>query len=974
MSLLNALSFAFKRLGNHLGLAACLAGGLVAAVALAVAVPLYADGVNYNLLNAALAKQAAGSRRPPFSFVFHYVGSWHEPIPADRYAPVDAFLGEQAAGVIGLPALGVTRYVSTDNLQLYPAGEKIVRSKRLDLVRLAFLSGVFDHVRLVEGAFPSPGGRGDGGEGEVIDVLISLSLANDLGLQAGETYQLYQPASAGGAPYQQPVRIAGIWISSHPDDDFWVFYAPQAFDKKLLVPEQTFFGPVAASLPLPVNEAAWRIACDGSGVHSEDVPGLLRRIDQAQIRANALLPHTDLESSPVQALRQYRRDALALTGALFAFSAPVLGLALLFLELVASMLVRRQRNEIAVLRSRGGSRGWVAAVYLLEWALLGGVALAAGPGLAMGVARLVGQTQSFLDFSRLSGNGGSAAFPLRLTASALGTGGAAAGLAVLFCLLPAWQAGGDTIVSYKQERARALRRPLWQRMYLDALLLLPALYGLYTLRAQGRLELFGRAFGSANPFENPLLFLLPTLFMIALSLLLLRLLPRLLSSLAWLAEQLPGPAPALALRQLAHSASSGAAAYLGLVLLMAVTLGLAGFTASMAHTLDRALADSAYYEVGADLNLAEGGEYTGEAPASLGSFAQPGAASGGNAAGREASGLWNFLPVSDHLSLPGVLAAARVGRYDAELTAGGRSAGGRLVGIDRAEFPAVAFFRPDLNPEPLNGLMNRLASDPAALLVDRATWERFHLNTGDLVELRVSAGSETRATTFKIAGLLDYFPALYPEDGPFFVANLEYLFEAWGGLQPYDVWLRTAPGADVNAIVAGINRLGVAVITVQDARSRLDVAYAAPSRQGMLGLLSVGFLAASVLTVIGFFLHTLFSFQERFIQFGVLRAIGLSTKQMAAALALEQVLLILTGLAAGTGVAVLAAVLFIPHLPPIAAGAHPGTPPVVVAIAWEDILRVYIVFAAMLLASILATLALLARMKIFQAVKLGETV
>ena len=50
----------------------------------------------------------------------------------------------------------------------------------------------------------------------------------------------------------------------------------------------------------------------------------------------------------------------------------------------------------------------------------------------------------------------------------------------------------------------------------------------------------------------------------------------------------------------------------------------------------------------------------------------------------------------------------------------------------------------------------------------------------------------------------------------------------------------SAPGVDTNAIVTGINNLGVAVITTQDARERLDQAYAAPNRQGMLGLLSVG--------------------------------------------------------------------------------------------------------------------------------------
>jgi putative ABC transport system permease protein len=88
----------------------------------------------------------------------------------------------------------------------------------------------------------------------------------------------------------------------------------------------------------------------------------------------------------------------------------------------------------------------------------------------------------------------------------------------------------------------------------------------------------------------------------------------------------------------------------------------------------------------------------------------------------------------------------------------------------------------------------------------------------------------------------------------------------------------------------------------------------APNRQGTLGLLSVGFLTASALTVIGFLLYAIFSFRERFVQLGVLRALGLSKHQMAAALALEQFILVLAGLIAGTAIAVLAAWLFIPHL------------------------------------------------------------
>jgi putative ABC transport system permease protein len=44
-----------------------------------------------------------------------------------------------------------------------------------------------------------------------------------------------------------------------------------------------------------------------------------------------------------------------------------------------------------------------------------------------------------------------------------------------------------------------------------------------------------------------------------------------------------------------------------------------------------------------------------------------------------------------------------------------------------------------------------------------------------------------------------------------------------------------------------------------------------------------------------------------------------------------------------------------------------------VKIAWGDIQRVYLIFSLMLLAAVGLTIASLRRMKIFQAVKLGET-
>ncbi len=948
-SLSTRLNLVLKRLWAHRWLALCRWVGLVLGVALAVAIPLYADGVNFNILNASLSSAAERSGRGAFDFVFRYIGSWHGAVGAEDYRLVDVYLQEQAAPGIGLPVEQVTRYLGSANFQFYRSAETLDPAQRLDLVKLGFISGIFERVQLIEGQLPSESVP----EGVLPEVLVSLELANELDLQVGQVYSLYQPPAGTLTAFRRDVLVSGIWTALDPEDDFWALYPAESFRKKLLLSEEAWWFSLSG-LDTPLDEAAWRLTLDGSRVSSAGAAALLARIDAVQNRAASIMPHTDLETSPAAALRQFRRDSNALTGSLFAFSVPVLGLVLFFLSLVAGLSLRAQRNEIAVLRSRGSTRWGIIGLLGLDWGLLGAAALLVGTPLGVLLASWIGRTRSFLDFSN----------PLMFTPHlswreglfALG----AVVLGILFGLLPAWVYGRDTIVSYKQERARTRRKALWQRIGLDGLCLLPALYGLYTLKAQGQLSLLGRTVGSTDPFQNPLLFVLPVLLVSGLTLLALRVFPQILNGLTQLAARFPGVLPLYVLRRFSRNGQT----YQGSIMLMAFTLGLAVFSASMAYSLDQGLKDEAYYSIGADLNLVEGGEFVSE-PLSGDSRQEN--------SQEEQSGLWNFLPVTDHLSLSGVESAARVGVYDASLNSGGRSTQGSLTGIDRADFAAVAFFRDDFAPESLNALLNRLASAPEAVLVDQATWERFNLNTGDTLEIRASINDENFTVTCKAAGVFTYFPNWNPaRDGALFVANLDYLFESWGVLQPYQVWLHTTTQADTAQIISGINQMGVAVIRTQDSRAEINTALTTPSRQGVVGLLSVGFLASAALTVVGFFLFAMFSFRERFIQLGVLRAIGLGEGQMRSALLAELAVLMAVGVGIGTLSGLTAAFAFIPVLP-----LNTGTTsvlPQVTRIAWGPLLRVYLLFAGTLLSGAALLLLSLRRLKIFQAIKLGETV
>ena len=219
--------------------------------------------------------------------------------------------------------------------------------------------------------------------------------------------------------------------------------------------------------------------------------------------------------------------------------------------------------------------------------------------------------------------------------------------------------------------------------------------------------------------------------------------------------------------------------------------------------------------------------------------------------------------------------------------------------------------------------------------------------------------------------MIDLWPGFYPQDGPIVVANLNYIFDEMSGQYPYDVWIDRDPAAKLDAIAAGVRKLGISLVDVRDAATLIAEAQSQPQRQGLFGLLSVGFFAAGGLTLLGFLLAALITARRRAIELGVLRALGMSGAQVAVELIVEQLLLVVAGIAAGTGIGLLAAQLVVPLLQ-VGAGPHPGTPASPPQLAWEQVAIIYGVFGVALLITLLALAGTLGRMKLFQAVKLGD--
>ncbi|HEY7294531.1 MAG TPA: ABC transporter permease, partial [Dehalococcoidia bacterium] len=248
---------------------------------------------------------------------------------------------------------------------------------------------------------------------------------------------------------------------------------------------------------------------------------------------------------------------------------------------------------------------------------------------------------------------------------------------------PAYRACRYSIVGFKQALSRPPRTPAFFRYYLDVFLIVVAAVLFYELRQRGSLvtqQLFG------NLKTDPLLLVTPTLFMLTIALLFLRLFPLALRLVARIFGEVSGPSVLLGLWHMVRSPVH----YSRLILLLILATSLGMFAAGFRATLDRSYRDRAAYQVGADLRAEGVREPLPLSPADLAAKARQSL----GAAATSAS-------VRENASY----SPKQFEQLDAQ-----------VLGIDPATFPKVAYWRDDFSGTSLGSMAKTLEkSSPVAL-------------------------------------------------------------------------------------------------------------------------------------------------------------------------------------------------------------------------------------------------------------------
>lgn len=937
--LFGVVGLALRRLRNRLALTALSLLGVILAVGLVSSVPVFAQAVSFLVLRGELSERTSQMNRPALLMRLYYETRIHPFTLADTRTMEDTF-ARTLADKLGVAPKQRIMYVESPLvfLRSAPGGPQYQAQDEKLVFRgftLTVLGGVDKEMRIVEGE-PFAGAA----SGDRLPVWPHRELCDDMGLQVGEPYDLYPLSS------DQPIGayIAGIWTEADKSDPYWRSVSFSRSGLFLVRPEdyQTVVEP---SFTEKTAFSAWYFINDDSALTLDRINGFANGLEILPVVADSILPTTKIDVSPVDTVQKYvtRRDGL--NDLLINFGLPAFGLLFYFLMLLSTVIVQFQREETAIMAGRGAGALFLVGLATVETLII--IVVGTPLGLACGwlMVRLMGQTSGFLSFVERPG------FPASLNGVDVRLLAAALIVLMLARVAPTFAAARRSVVTHLRERGRQVTVSAAAKVAVDIPLIALTAYAYRQLRTQDVPTLI-RIDSTADFLQDPLLLLAPLLCVFTAALVLSHIFPLIMRPLDALSRRLPWVSLYVGIRRLYGQSGQ----YTNALFLVIICLSLGAFYSSMALSVDRWMHDRQYYAVGSDFRFVQGVEQNA-APEGRGAT--------------QTAGAW-VLPISDYLELPGVLAATRVGDFTARVAVPRNAAlKVRFVGIDRLSFPDVAFYRDDFSAAPLGDLMNRLGRVRNGVLVSRRALEQYNILEGQKLNVEVTVETAAQSIEFVVVGVYDLFPTVYSRSAEALIGNIDYLFEQTGDPSLYSIWLKTAPDLKGEALMKSIESMGVLPLATYDTRDLLRKDSELSERIGIFGVLSVGFIAGSVLSWLGLLVYTSASMQGRLQQIGVLKAIGVQTRQTLLMEGVEYSGVILYGVLGGILSGVLVSYMFVPFFQ-FNVTAATAVPPFLPFIDWGRIAWFAVIFAGALLLSEVAILYQTTRNDIFQALRMGQ--
>ena len=904
--------------------------GNILLISIAACSPMYSDAVLQRMLNKNMVTLLETTGKYPG--LIEIRSNYDHGIKNKGYDKVEAtaaLAAELAAEEIVPVADTVTIYYKSG----IAATHEAVSGRYDDTfnLRLEAAGNLENHITLLDGELP----KVRSGE-PVLEAIVSEKTMVESNLFVGEVLTLERLTDGkGGKPYQ--VVITGVFTPADLEDPYWVTN-PNRLSNYMYVNQEDFVAKMVA------DEAKRQdfgrvdyIIMDYQQIKGTQVYDLLETLDDY----GEDLSDDNYKITAYEMLDEYLIRANQLDITLLVLQVPTFMMLAAFILMVSGQMLGMEQNEISVIKSRGASKKQILTIYLLQSTLIAVVSFVIAMPLSYMICQVVGSANSFLEFvSRKS-------LPARFAPPVWFFGVGAVVLSIMTMVLPAVKYSKVGIVDHKRSRHKQ-KKPLWQTLFLDIVLLGVSGYGLYSYHNQAEFMASRLENGAAL---DPLLYLCSAMFILGAALFVTRIFPLLIKLIFSVFKKAWSPAMYASFLRMLRSRSNQNFIMIFLILTMA--LGI--FSAETAHTINSNAEDEIRHENGADLVVAE--SWSTMKYGSTGSETE--------VVSTEPD-FYKYVELQDDAAITKVLRRPGIkvsGKKDVEAS---------LMAINTQEFGQIANMKDGLLSDHWYHYLNAMSQDARGVLVSTSFRDEMGYKLGDVISFRQAKGESYFGVIY---GFVDYWPGMVsPSAGEegisyFIIANLAQIQAKWG-IQPYEIWMKNLNGSS-QYIYDFAEKHGLAFETFIDTNADIIELKNDPVFQATNGVLTVSFIVILVLCSVGFLIYWILSIQSRALQFGIFRAMGMTMGEVLGMLFNEQIFISGISIASGIVIGKVSSQLFVPMIQAVFSGGNELIP-LEIQTAIGDTIKLYIVVAVVMIVCMVILGWIIKKIKIAQALKLGE--
>ena len=296
---------------------------------------------------------------------------------------------------------------------------------------------------------------------------------------------------------------------------------------------------------------------------------------------------------------------------------------------------------------------------------------------------------------------------------------------------------------------------------------------------------------------------------------------------------------------------------------------------------------------------------------------------------------------------------------------------------DPAAHDAAQFIWSEGTPLTGRGIYHGPPANPLPVLASESFLSETDHNIGEEFTVSVSG----HRVPIRIIGSFEYFPTLDTVSKRYLVSDIASVIRytnlepTAAEIKPNEVWLKTASnGSEREALVTELRDEGEPFPSrvVHDRVEALDDAAVDPLVQaGWRALLFMAFGAVLILSCLGFLVHSYVSFREREMQFGLMRTVGFSMRQLITLVWLEQAIVIGAGMALGAEMGRRLGAIIMPFLSHNDRGTQ-VLPPFVLEIDWGTLAITYGFMILVFTLIILGMIWFIRRISLQRILRLGE--